>query len=90
MAWTGTTVASNKMALKIVVDDGKRNKAMRWVGDARWGERWEGVECCGGNSGIEFAKLDFDSEMGEFANVISKEVVVMYITRLQEGGEKEQ
>ncbi|EDR05606.1 uncharacterized protein LACBIDRAFT_302957 [Laccaria bicolor S238N-H82] len=46
------------------------------------GERWEGVESCRGYGGIEFARSYFDSEMVEFANVISEEVV-RYIIRMQ-------
>ena len=46
------------------------------------GERWEDVESYGGYSRIEFARSYFDSEMVEFAKVIS-EKVVMYITRIQ-------
>ena len=32
----GYHVASNKMALKMVIDAGKLNRVVHWLGDAKW------------------------------------------------------
>ena len=43
----GQIVTSNRMALKMVVDGGKLNRAVHWVRDAR-GWRMGGCRCCKG------------------------------------------
>jgi transcriptional regulator GlxA family with amidase domain len=75
----GYHVASNKIALKMVVDAGKLNKAVHWVGDARWvkdGRVWSAAGVTAGiDLAAEFARTFFDLEVVEFAKVISEEVV---------------
>ena len=75
----GYHVASNKVALKMLVDAGKLNKAVHWVGDARWvkdGRVWSSAGLMSGiDLAAEFARTNFDLEVVEFAKVISEEVV---------------
>ncbi|KIK04956.1 hypothetical protein K443DRAFT_643519 [Laccaria amethystina LaAM-08-1] len=75
----GHQVASNTMALKMVVDAGKLNRAVHWVGDARWvkdGRVWSAAGITAGiDLAAEFTRTFFDLEVVEFAKVISEEVV---------------
>ncbi|EDR05113.1 uncharacterized protein LACBIDRAFT_294865 [Laccaria bicolor S238N-H82] len=75
----GHNVASNKWALKLMVDAGKLNKAVHWVGDARWvrdGRVWSAAGVTAGiDLAAEFARSYFDLEVVEFVKVISEEVV---------------
>ncbi|KIK04980.1 hypothetical protein K443DRAFT_4169 [Laccaria amethystina LaAM-08-1] len=74
----GYHVASNRMALKFAVDAGKLNKAVHWVGDARWDQDGRVWSAAGVTAEIdlaaEFERTFFDLEAAEFAKVISEVV----------------
>jgi len=72
----GLHVCSNKVALKMAVDACTLNKKVKWVGDRRWivcGKVWSSAGITAGiDLSAEFARVHFDSEVVEYANLVSE------------------
>ncbi|RXW20418.1 hypothetical protein EST38_g5442 [Candolleomyces aberdarensis] len=72
----GVHVASNKVALKYLVETGRLNRKVKWVGDKRFvrdGKIWSSAGITSGlDLAAEFARVHFDPELVDFARNLTE------------------